>query len=54
MWVHPNIVQDEQWETNKPKLKGKSCNVISLIADDDSMIMASLSDLEGEKLSLAT
>ena len=24
MWVHPDIIQDEQWETSKPKLKGKS------------------------------
>jgi len=35
MWVLPDIVQDKQWATNKPKLKGKSCNVISLATDDD-------------------
>jgi len=44
MWVHQDIIKDEQWETNKPKLKGKSCNVISLAADDDAMTIASLSD----------
>ena len=51
MWVHPDIVKDEQWETNKPK--EKSCNIISLEADDDSVTVASLSDSEGEKLALA-
>ena len=51
MWVHPDIVKDEQWETNKPK--GKSCNVISLAADDDSVVVASLSNSKGEKPALA-
>jgi len=54
MWVHPNIVQDEQWETKKSKLKGNSCIAISLATDDDSKIVASLSNSEGEKLALAT
>jgi len=54
MWVHPDIVQDEKWGTNKPKLKGKSCNAVSLAIDDDSMIVVSLSDSEEEKLALAT
>ena len=53
MWVHPDIAQDEQWETNKPKLKGKSCNVVSLATDDDSVTVDSLSDSEGEKPTLA-
>ena len=26
MWVYSDIIKDEQWESNKPKLKGKSCN----------------------------
>jgi len=52
MWVHPNIVKDEQWESNKLKLKDKSCNVISLAADDDAVTAASLSDSEEEKLVL--
>ena len=30
MWVHPDIVKDEQGETNKPKFKGKSCNAFPL------------------------
>jgi len=44
MWVHPDIVQDEQWETSKPKLKGKSCNIVSLAIDDNSMTIASHSE----------
>jgi len=43
MWVHPDIVQDEQWETSKPKLKGRSCNAVSLAAYDDFVTIASLS-----------
>jgi len=50
MWVHLDIVKNEQWETNKSKLKGKSCNAISLVVDDDSVTVASLSDSEGESL----
>ena len=53
MWVHPDIVKDEQWESSKPKLKGKSCNAVSLAADDDAVIVASFSDSEEEKLDLA-
>jgi len=38
MWVHPDIVQDEQWETSKLKLKDKSCNAVSFATDDDSVL----------------
>jgi len=31
MWVHPNIVNDKQWDSTQPKLKDKSCNVVSLL-----------------------
>jgi len=51
MWVYSDIIKNEQSETNKPK--EKSCNAISLAADDDSVTVASLSDSEGEKLALA-
>ena len=54
MWVYPDIIQDEQWETSKPKPKGKSCNVVFFIIEDDSVTVASLSDSEEEKLALAT
>jgi len=53
MWVHPDIIKDEQWETSKPKLKGKSCNTVSFATDDDSMTIISLSDSEEEKFALA-
>ena len=54
-WVYPDIVKDERWESSKPKLKGKSCNIISLITDEDTATIASLSDSrEEEKLALTT
>ena len=52
MWVHPNIVNDEQLESSKPNLKDKSCNAISLTMDNDAVTIASLSDSEEEKLAL--
>ena len=54
MWIHLNTIKDEQWESSKPKLKGKSCNAISLTTDDDVVTIASLSDSEEEKLALMT
>ena len=54
MWIHLDIIKDEQWKTNKPKFKGKSCNAVSLTTDDDSVNVPSLIDSEGEKLALAT
>ena len=53
MWVHPDIVKDEQWESSKLKLKGKSCNAVSLTMDNDALTIASLNDSEEEKLALA-
>jgi len=53
MWVHPDIVNDEQWEFSKPKLKGKSCNIVSLATDDDVVTISSLNDSKKEKLVLA-
>ena len=53
MWIYLDIVKDEQWESSKLKLKGKSCNAISLTADDDAVTVTSLSDLKEEKFDLA-
>jgi len=53
MWIHLDIVKDEKWEFSKPKLEGKSCNVVSLSTNNDTVTIASLNDLEKEKLSLA-
>ena len=50
MWVHPNIVEDEQWVSSKPKLKGKSYNVVSLATDDDGVTITSLGDSKKENL----
>jgi len=54
MWLHSDIVQDEQWETSKPKLKDKSSNTVFLITDDNSVTVTSLNDSEEEKLALTT
>jgi len=49
MWVHPDLAQDEQWDSEKSKSKGRSCNVVSILPDDDNVIIASLSDSENER-----
>jgi len=54
MWIHPDLVQDEQWDSKKSKSKGKSCNVISILPDDGNLTAASLSDSEGEKHACTT
>ena len=36
MWVHPNLTQDEQWDSKESKSKGRSCNVVSVLPDDDN------------------
>ena len=53
MWVHPDIVKYEKWESSKLKLKGKLCNTISLATDDDTVTITSLSDSNEEKFALA-
>ena len=53
MWVHPDIINAEQMEFSKPKLKDKLCNTISLATEDDTTIVSSLSDSEEEKIALA-
>jgi len=53
MWVHLDLAKDEQWDSREPKLKEKSCNVVSVLPDDDNIIIASLSDSEDEKHALA-
>jgi len=54
MWIHPDLVQDVQWDSKRSKSKGKSCNVISVLPDDDNLMSASLSDSEGEKHACTT
>jgi len=52
MWIHPDLVQDVQGNSKQPKSKGKSCNVISVLPDDDNLTSASLRILK-EKSMLA-
>jgi len=54
MWVHPYLAIDEQWDSREPKLKEKSCNVVSVLPDDDNIIVASLNDSKDEKHASAT
>jgi len=53
MQVHPDIVNDKEWDSSQPKLKGQSYNVISLSHEDDTTTIASLSSSEKEKIALA-
>ena len=49
MWVHQDLVDDEQWDSTQPKHKGKSCNMISFaLAEDDSTLVNSFTDSEEE------
>ena len=52
MWIHSDLVQDEQWDSKKSKSKGKSCNVISILPDDDNLTSTSLSDSDRGGISL--
>ena len=54
MWIHPDLVQDKQWDSKKSNSKGKSCNVIFILPDDGNLTSASLSDSEGEKPACTT
>ena len=50
--MHPDLTNDEQWDSKEPKLKAKFCNVISVLPDDDNITVPSLSDSEDEKHAL--
>ena len=52
MWVHPNLTKDKQRNSKKPKPKGKSCNVVSILSHDDNITVAYLSNSEDEKHAL--
>jgi len=54
MWLHPDIIKNEQRESSQPKLKGKICNIISLAVDNDITIVASLSSSEEEKFAFVS
>ena len=42
MWIHSDLVQDVQRDSKEPNLKGKSCNVISVLPDDGNLTLACL------------
>ena len=49
MWVHSDLTKDEQWDSKKSKLKGISCNVDSVLPDDNNVTTTYLRDSEGER-----
>ena len=53
MWIHPDIINDEQWDSNRSKRKGKSCNMISFaLSEDDNIPINPLTDSEEEQIVL--
>ena len=49
MWVHPDLAQEVQWDSKESMSKGRSCNVVSVLPDDDNVTIASLSDSESKR-----
>ena len=53
MWVHPDIMEDQQWTTvNRKKSRGKGkapCNVVSVSSKETEMNTASLTNSEEER-----
>ena len=54
MWVHPDLIKDQQWTVgNRKKAKGKSkassCNMIDVSTVKKETNVASLTDSEEEK-----
>ena len=55
IWVHPDILDDQQWTKVNKKGKGKSCNVIFVSKEDDVTLIATLTDSgEEEQVVLST
>jgi len=52
MWVHSDIVNYKQWDLSQPKVKDKSCNVISLSQENKVTPVTSLSCSEEEGFAL--
>ena len=50
MWMLPDLAKDEQWDSTKPTPKGKFCNIVSVLPDDDNITVASLSVSKDEKI----
>ena len=52
-WMHPDLTKDKKWDSREPKLKEKSCNIVSVLPDNGNITVASLSDSEDEKHAFA-
>ena len=53
MRVHPDVINDEQWESTRPKRKGKSCNMISFALNEDANVPTNfLTDSDEEQIVL--
>jgi len=58
MWVHPDLVQRQQWTTmtnkkSKGKARATSCNVVYASSREAKTDVASLTDSEEERIVLA-
>ncbi|ONK79929.1 uncharacterized protein A4U43_C01F11940 [Asparagus officinalis] len=55
MWVHPDLLDDEQWTAQPSKeAKRKYCNVVTAILDTDDAAMTALTDSEEDTNVFAT
>ena len=59
MWVHPDLVDGQQWTTvinrkSKGKAKATSCNVVCVSSREAETDVPSLTDSEEETIVLAT
>jgi len=59
MWVHPDLVDGQQWTTvtnrkSKGKAKASSCNVVSASSQEAETNVSLLTDSEEETIVLAT
>ena len=59
MWVHPDLVDGQQWTTvtnrkSKGKAKATSCNVVCASSREAETDVPSLTNSEEEKIALAT
>ena len=54
MWMHPDLAQEVHWGSKESKSKGRSCNNVSVLPDDDNVTIASLSDSKNKRHAFTT
>jgi len=54
VWMYQILSMTSNGNKCRPKLKGKTCNVISLAQNDDAVAVSSLSDSKEEKFTFMT